>query len=98
MEIFYLLLADGKVRTRRELAAIFDTTDRRVRRLIRDARRQGIPILALPEGGYKLAETAEEKRALLHMFKGRAKDELATYSALAKTFQIEGQEHLEMME
>lgn len=98
MDIFYALLEGGKVLSRKELAAIFDTSDRRMRKLIQKARRMGVPIMALPEGGYKLAETEEEKQRLLHMYKGRAMDELFTYSALKKTFQIDGQEHLEIME
>ena len=98
MEILYALFEGGKVISRKELAAIFDVSDRRMRKYIQKARRQGIPIMALPDGGYKLAETYEEKLALLHMYKGRAMDELTTYSALKKTFQLDGQEHLELEE
>lgn len=98
MDIFYALFEGGKVLSRKQLAEIFDTSDRRMRKLIQKARRQGIPIMALPNGGYKLAETPAEKQALLHMYMGRAKNELYTYSALKKTFQIEGQEHLELMD
>lgn len=98
MDIFYAIFEDGKVLSRKELAAIFDTSDRRMRKIIQKARRMGVPIMALPDGGYKLAETAEEKQALLHLFMGRAKNELTTYSALKRTFQIDGQEHLELMD
>lgn len=89
--IFKVVFEDHNVRSRKELADIFNLPDRAVRNLIRKARRQGIPIMALPTGGYKLAETGEEKLKLLHMYRGRALDELVTYSALSKTLQIDGQ-------
>ena len=89
--IFGVVFQDNMIRSREELAEIFDTSDRAVRKLIREARRQGVPIMALPEGGYKLAQTNEEKQKLLHMYKGRAMDELTTYSALSKTLQLDGQ-------
>ena len=89
--VFRVIFEDDNIRSREELAEIFDTSDRAVRNLIRQARRQGIPIMALPNGGYKMASTDEEKQKLLHMYKGRAMDELVTYSALRKTLQLDGQ-------
>lgn len=86
-----VVFEDDRVRSRSELVDIFNLPDRQVRNLIRKARRQGIPIMALPDGGYKLAQTDEEKQKLLRMYRGRAMDELATYSALSKAMQIEGQ-------
>ena len=85
------LFDDGSVWTRQELALLTDMPDRAIRNMIREARRQGVPIMALPNGGYKLAQTNEEKQKLLHMYRGRAMDELITYSALSKTLQLDGQ-------
>ena len=59
--------------------------------MIREQRRQGVPIVALKDGGYKLAETEEEKQALLAMYRKRALDELDTCSRLAKAMQVDGQ-------
>ena len=46
--------------------------------------------MALPDGGYKLAETDEEKKMLLAMYRKRALDELDTYRLLAKSMQVDG--------
>jgi len=89
--VFRVVFEDNNIRSREELVDILNVPDRTVRNLIREARRQGIPIMALPNGGYKLASTDEEKQKLLHMYKGRAMDELVTYSALRKTLQLDGQ-------
>ena len=91
------LFSDGSVWTREELSTLTDMTDRAIRNMIRQARREGVPIMALPNGGYKLAETNEEKQKLLHMYRGRAMDELCTYSALSKTLQLDGQISVEDM-
>ena len=89
------LFSDGSVWTRQELSILTDMPDRAIRNMIREARRQGVPIMALPNGGYKLAQTDEEKQKLLHMYRGRAMDELCTYSALSKTMQLDGQVSVE---
>jgi hypothetical protein len=81
----------GITYTRKNLEALTGMTDRENRRMIRAQRRQGVPIVALKDGGYKLAETEEEKQALLAMYCKRALDELATYSMLAKAMQVDGQ-------
>lgn len=47
--------------------------------------------MALNDGGYRLAETDEDKKALLDMYRKRALDELDTYSRLAKAMQVPGQ-------
>ena len=91
------LFDDGSVWTRQELAILTDMPDRAIRNMIREARRQGVPIMALPNGGYKLAQTNEEKQKLLHMYRGRAMDELCTYRALSKTMQLDGQISVEDM-
>ena len=91
------LFSDGSVWTREELVMLTDMPDRAIRNMIREARRQGVPIMALPNGGYKLAQTSEEKQKLLHMYRGRAMDELCTYSALHKTLQLDGQISVEDM-
>ena len=91
------LFSDGSVWTREELSTLTDMPDRAIRNMIREARREGVPIMALPNGGYKLAETCEEKQKLLHMYRGRAMDELCTYSALSKTMQLDGQISVEDM-
>ena len=80
--------------SRANLAALLGVPDRQMRRVIREQRRQGVPIVAMPEGGYKLAETEAEKKRLLAMYRVRALDELATYSMLAKAMQVDGQEVL----
>lgn len=84
------IFTPGVVISRRALSFLLDRDDRSCRNLIRDARKRGIPIVP-SDGGYKLAESDEEKRELLAMYKGRALDELHTYSALCKALQIEGQ-------
>ena len=91
------MFSDGSVWTRSELVMLLDLPDRSIRTMIREARRQGLPIMALPNGGYKLAQTQEEKQKLLHMYRGRAMDELCTYSALSKTMQLDGQLSVEDM-
>ena len=91
------LFSDGSIWTRQELSNITNQPDRAIRNMIREARRQGVPIMALPNGGYKLAQTSEEKQKLLHMYRGRAMDELCTYSALSKTMQLDGQISVEDM-
>lgn len=92
-----MLFGDGSIWTREELTLLTDMPDRSIRNMIREARRQGVPIMALPNGGYKLAQTNEEKQKLLHMYRGRAMDELCTYSALSKTMQLDGQLSVEDM-
>ncbi len=91
------MFGDGSTWTRSELSMLLDLPDRSIRNMIREARRQGVPIMALPNGGYKLAQTNEEKQKLLHMYRGRAMDELCTYSALSKTMQLDGQISVEDM-
>ena len=95
--LFEVLFSEGEIWTRQELSTFFATPDRSIRNMIREARREGIPIMALPGGGYKLAETQEEKQKLLHMYRGRALDELKTYSELRKTLQLDGQISVEEM-
>lgn len=86
-----LRMIPGITYTRKNLEALTGMPDRANRRMIRAQRRQGVPIVALKDGGYKLAETYEEKQALLAMYRKRALDELATYSILAKAIQVPGQ-------
>ncbi len=86
-----LRMIPGITYTRKNLEALTGMPDRANRHMIRAQRRQGVPIVALPDGGYKLAETDEEKKMLLAMYRKRALDELATYSMLAKAMQVPGQ-------
>lgn len=81
----------GITYTRENLETLTGMPGRENRRMIRAQRRQGVPIVAMKDGGYKLAETEEEKQALLSMYRKRALDELATYSRLAKSMQVDGQ-------
>lgn len=81
----------GVTYTRQNLEVLTGMPDRANRQMIRAQRRQGVPIVALPDGGYRLAETDEDKKALLDMYRKRALDELATYSMLAKAMQVPGQ-------
>lgn len=84
-------MSPGITYTRKNLEALTGMTDRANRHMIRAQRRQGVPIVALKDGGYRLAETDEDKKALLDMYRKRALDELATYSMLAKAMQVDGQ-------
>lgn len=84
-------MAPGITYTRKNLEALTGMPDRENRRMIRAQRRQGLPIVALKDGGYRLAETDEDKKALLDMYRKRALDELDTYSRLAKAMQVDGQ-------
>ncbi len=86
-----LRMIPGITYTRENLETLTGMPDRENRRMIRAQRRQGVPIVALPDGGYKLAETDEEKKMLLAMYYKRALDELATYRLLAKSMQVDGQ-------
>ena len=86
-----LRMIPGITYTRENLETLTGMPDRANRRMIREQRRQGVPIVALKDGGYKLAETEEEKQALLAMYRKRALDELDTYSRLAKSMQLPGQ-------
>lgn len=87
-----LRMIPGITYTRKNLEALTGMPDRANRRMIREQRRQGVPIVALKDGGYKLAETEEEKQALLAMYRKRALlDELDTCSRLAKAMQVDGQ-------
>ena len=86
-----LRMISGITYTRKNLEALTGMTDRANRHMIRAQRRQGVPIVALKNGGYRLAETDEDKKALLDMYRKRALDELTTYSRLAKAMQVDGQ-------
>ena len=81
----------GLAFTRSQLSRIANKDDRTVRENIRLLRRAGVPIVALKDGGYKLAETPEAKAQLLNMYRTRALDELTTYSRLLKAMQCDGQ-------
>lgn len=85
------VLTSGKHFTRPELSALTELNDRAVRREIRALRRAGVPVIPLPGGGYKLAETEEEKSTLFRLYKGRALDMLRTVSLLKKSMSIDGQ-------
>lgn len=80
----------GVTYSRANLAALMGVPDRQMRRVIREQRRKGVPIVAMPDGGYKLAETEAEKQSLLAMYRKRALDELDTYRLLAKSMQVDG--------
>lgn len=84
-------LRAGKISTRAQLTADSGMTDRSVRNDIRLQRRAGVPIVPVKGGGYKIAETEAEKRELLNLYRGRALDELTTYSRLLKAMQVDGQ-------
>lgn len=84
-------LEPAKIYSRCSLAQHMGLNDRAMRAKIREQRRAGVPIVALKDGGYKIADTDAEKRELLNMYRSRALDELTTYSRLMKTMQIDGQ-------
>ena len=81
----------GLAFTRSQLSRIANKDDRTVRENIRLLRRAGVPIVALKDGGYKLAETPEEKARLLNMYGTGALDERTTYCKLLKAMQCDGQ-------
>lgn len=81
----------GVTYTRKNLEALTGMPDRANRHMIRAQRRQGVPIVALPDGGYRLAETDEDKKMPLDMYQKRFLDELTTYHLLAKAMQVDGQ-------
>lgn len=60
-----LRMIPGITYTRENLETLTGMPDRENRRMIRAQRRQGVPIVALKDGGYRLAETDEDKKALL---------------------------------
>ena len=84
-------LQPNTVYSRSDLAMHIGVDDRTMRQHIRLQRRAGVPIVPVKGGGYKLAETDDEKRELLELYRGRALDELTTYSRLLKAMQVEGQ-------
>lgn len=86
-----LRMIPGITYTRKNLEALTGMPDRANRNMIRAQRRQGVPIVALPEGGYKLAETEAEKKMLLDMYLSRFLDELTTYKRLTDAMQVPGQ-------
>ena len=86
-----LRMIPGITYTRKNLETLTGMPDRENRRMIRAQRRQGVPIVALKDGGYRLAETDEAKKALLDMYSKRWLDELDTYRLLAKSMQVDGQ-------
>lgn len=86
-----LRMIPGITYTRQNLEALTGMPDRANRRMIREQRRQGVPIVAMPEGGYKLAETEAEKKRLLAMYRVRAMDEFETYKMLAAYLRGEGE-------
>lgn len=77
--------------SRDELAFLTGKPDRTVRRDIRQLRREGVPVMSLPDGGYKLAQTEAEKAEMLHQIKGRALDLLRTHSLMAHNMELDGQ-------
>lgn len=79
------------VYSRTRLAQLMGLDDRAMRDSVRRRRREGVPIVAVRGGGYKIAETDAEKRELLNMYRSRALDELTTYSRLCRSMQIDGQ-------
>lgn len=85
------ILQPNTVYGRSDLAMHIGVDDRTMRQHIRLQRRAGVPIVPVKGGGYKLAETDAEKRELLDLYRGRALDELTTYSRLLKAMQVDGQ-------
>lgn len=90
-------LEPDTVYTRQELACRMGLEDRAMRSEVRAMRRAGIPVLAVKGGGYKLAETEQEKRELLNMYRHRAIDELTTYNRLLRNMQIDGQVTIQIL-
>lgn len=73
------------------LAMLMGMDDRAMRAEVRAQRRAGIPIVSIKGGGYKIAETDQEKLHLLRQYRTRAMDELVTYYKLLKSMQVDGQ-------
>lgn len=84
-------LENGGTWTRSQLAELTHRPDRYVRLEIRRLRREGMPIMSIKRGGYKLASTPEEQEEMLHQLKGRALDLLRTHSIMSNALQVDGQ-------
>lgn len=95
MERIKELFKDGRIWTRRSLAKELEVSDRAARKMIQQARRQGVPIVALKGGGYKRAETPEEKTQLLQMYLTRATNEFKTYHLIRQSIHHPRQMRLE---
>lgn len=61
----------------RDLARITDRTEREVRQMIHQERRQGIPILSNSKDGYYLPGNEYEKADCVRQMRGRAREILA---------------------
>lgn len=71
--------------SRKRLAAITGMSDRKVRACISEAREKGAAICAnTVTGGYYMAETEEDKQALLGELMSRMKKLSACYNAVRK--------------
>lgn len=85
---------EGVVLSRQQLSMLWQIPDRSVRQEIQALRDKGVFIVGLPEGGYKLAETEEERSLLIAQYKSRMKSFAHTVKALEGARQIEGQMEL----
>ena len=77
-----LTLDRGRIYARKELSGILSLSDKKMREIIRQERKRGVPILALKTGGYKLAQNRREWEQLINDYIHRGRDELHTAKVL----------------
>jgi len=65
------------------LAVLLSTTERQVRKLVSEAREEGIAICGTPSTGYYVASTSEELQETMDFLKGRALHSLQLASRLS---------------
>ena len=68
----------------RDLARITDRTEREVRQMIHQERRQGIPILSNSKDGYYLPGNECEKSECVRQMRGRAREILAAAAGIER--------------
>lgn len=66
------------------LAAQTGISERSLRKLISDAREQGVAVVGTPETGYYVAETAEELEECCHFLRSRALHSLMLEARMRK--------------
>ncbi|MEO6917641.1 MAG: HTH domain-containing protein [Collimonas sp.] len=66
------------------LAAQIGVTERSLRKLISDAREQGVAVVGAPETGYYVAETAAELEECCHFLRSRALHSLMLEARMRK--------------
>lgn len=77
--------------SRNELSSKLGISDRQLRHDIRTARREGIPIVSAPNGGYYISDDDMEIAEMISALEKRSRDMLYTASRFKKYLQAKGQ-------